>query len=419
MPETDLLKGKRIILGITGSIAAYKAAEITRELIKREAQVYVVMTKAATHFISPLTLQTLSGNPVITELFYERGPQETHIDLASRNDLLLIAPATANIIGKISTGIADDILTTLVLATTSPILMAPAMNEKMYYNSIFKENMEKLARYGVEFIEPEYGKLAYGQKGMGRLASISKIIEAVKTALKRRKDLSGKRILVTAGPTQEPIDEVRYIANRSSAKMGFALARAAYEMGGKVILISGPTLLKPPLGVEFIQIRTALEMYEAVKERFKEVDIGIFAAAVADFHPSKAHRGKIKKEEKGLVVELTPNPDILKEIGKDKGSKILVGFAAEVEDLIANASLKLKEKNLDMIVANRISEEGAGFEVDTNIVTIISKEEAIEKLPQLSKDEVARLILKKVVDMVEAAGFEPVTSSVRRMRSPN
>lgn len=415
MAKDDTLAGKRIILGVTGSIACYKAAEITRELINRGAKVHVVMTEAATHFVSPITFQTLSGHPVITGLFYKRQPDETHIDLARSCNLLLVAPATANIIGKVASGVADDFLSTLALAATSPILIAPAMNERMYSNPIFRENMERLISFGVEFVESEYGELACGEKGMGRLASVSRIIEAVEETLGEGKELKNKKVLITSGPTQEPIDEVRYITNRSSAKMGFALARAARRMGGEVVLISGPASLRPPLGIELIQVRTAREMYEAVKERFKEVDIGIFAAAVADFRPKETVKGKIKKDGE-FSMELVRNPDILKEMGERRDSKILVGFAAEAEDLLANATLKLKEKNLDIIVANDICEEGAGFDVDTNIVTIITRDGKQEKLPRLSKDEVARHILKKVV---EATGFEPATSSVRGMRSPN
>lgn len=396
---TDLLKGRVVILGVTGSIAAYKAADITRELVKAGAEVHVVMTEAATHFVSPITFQTLSMQPVITGLFYERQACETHIDLASSADLLLIAPATANIIGKLAAGIADDFLTTLALATTSPILIAPAMNERMYHNSIFKENTDRLKGLGLHFIESEYGELASLEKGWGRLASVSRIIEAVEEAVGSGKELAGKRILITAGPTQEPIDEVRYITNRSSGRMGFALARQARRMGAEVILVSGPTQIAPPFGVECIWVRTANQMYEVVRERFKEVDIGIFAAAVADFRPKEAIKGKIKKKEE-LTLELVQTCDILKEMAGRKDSKILVGFAAEREDLVANALLKLKDKNLDMIVANDISEEGAGFEVDTNIVTIITSDGISESLPRLSKDNVARHILKKIANLL-------------------
>lgn len=410
------LEERKIALGISGSIAAYKAPQILRGLIKEGAEVYVLMTHAATRFVSPITFQALSKRPVITSLFHRMRPWEEYLDLAKRCELLLIAPATANIIGKMANGIGDDALTTFALSFTSTILIAPAMNQSMFRNPIVMENLTRLKGLGFKIIEPEYGELASREIGFGRLASVERIISEVKSLLTDQK-LRDKQILITAATTHEPIDNVRYIGNRSTGKMGFSLAKVAKEMGARVTLVSGPTLLHPPSGVEFLQVNTTLDMYRVVKERFNEMDIGIFAGAPCDFRPSKVYDGKIKGYE-GLKIEFIKNPDILKEIGEIKDSKILVGFSAEFEDILGNALRKLQEKNLDMIVANDISREDAGFGVDTNVVTIIDKYGGIETLPRLSKDEVARKILEKVAEMVEAAGFEPATSSVRRMHSP-
>lgn len=394
------LKGREIALGVSGSIAAYKACEVTRELIKEGAGVYVVMTHAATRFISPLTFQALSRRPVITTLFHEMGAGEDHIDLAQRCDLLLIAPATANIIAKMANGIGDDPLTTLVLALRSPILVAPAMNERMFKNPIVRRNITKLKDLGFRIIEPEYGELASLEKGIGRLASVERIIREVKTALLKTKRLKGKQILITAGPTQEPIDMVRYIGNRSSGKMGFALAEVAKEMGAEVTLVSGPTLLSPPMGVDFIPVKTTRDMHRVVIERFKGMDVGIFAGAPCDFRPRRVYKGKIKKT-KELKIELVENPDILKEIGKRKDSMVLVGFSAECGEALEDASKKLRDKNLDMIVANDISRDDAGFEADTNVVTLIERGGGVERLGRLSKVEVARRILEKVAEMID------------------
>ncbi|MEW6095962.1 MAG: bifunctional phosphopantothenoylcysteine decarboxylase/phosphopantothenate--cysteine ligase CoaBC [bacterium] len=392
-----MIKGKNIVLGITGSIAAYKSADITSQLVKLGANVTVIMTKSATRFISPLTFQTICKNKVITDIFEAPSSFDVeHISLADKSDIFLIAPATANIIGKIACGIADDFLTTFAVACKSPILIAPTMNERMYLNPILQENIKKLKEiYGAHFIEPEKGRLACGEKGLGRLASVDKIIAAIEDILSSSDILRGKKILVTAGGTCEPIDPIRYIGNRSSGKMGYALSVAAKEFGAEVILISAPTQLESPPGIKTIFVETAAQMREEVLKAFPEVDIVISAAAVADFSPQKVSTQKIKKTTKdSFTLKLNKNPDILAELGRKKGNKILVGFAAESENLIPNAKKKLKEKNLDLIVANDIK---TGFGKDTTQVTIIAKDGRCEELPLLSKKEVAVRILKELI----------------------
>lgn len=387
---------QNIILGVTGSIAAYKAAEIMRELVKLKLAVHPVMTKAATHFITPLTLSTLAGNKVYLDLFEPQIEFKVeHISLAKRADLILIAPASANIIGKIANGICDDLLTTVVMASSAPLLIAPAMNEAMYENVNFRRNMNRLKEQGVRFIEPEEGDLACGGKGRGRLAKVGTIIEAAKDFLGEKKILKGKKLLITAGPTYEPIDPVRYLGNYSSARMGFALARTALLFGAEVILVSGPTTLRPPEGVRYIPVKTAEQMQKEVDGFFKEIDGVISAAAVSDFRPKGVALEKIKKEEAKLTLELVRNPDILASLGKRKGEKILVGFAAETSSLIENAREKLLKKNLDLICANPVP---ASFGEKEAVVTLITREEAIE-LPRLSKERIAGEILKKVAQI--------------------
>ncbi|MFH1562914.1 MAG: bifunctional phosphopantothenoylcysteine decarboxylase/phosphopantothenate--cysteine ligase CoaBC [Nitrospirota bacterium] len=398
-----MFKGKNIVLGITGSIAAYKSAELTSQLVKCGANVTIIMTKSATRFISPLTLATLSKNKVMTDLFEMPASYEVeHINLADKVDILLIAPATANIIGKIAAGIADDFLTTFALACPSPMVIAPAMNERMFLNPILAENIKKLKTRGVHFVEPEVGNLACGEKGIGRLAGIAQIMAAVESILKPVTPLKGKKILVTAGGTQEPIDPVRYIGNRSSGKMGYALAGVAKEFGAEVTLISAPTQLEPPTGVQTIFVETASQMRDEVLKAFPIVDIVISAAAVADFSPKEFKPQKIKKTTLPLVLELDKTPDILAELGQKKQDKILVGFAAESENLneaslISNAKAKLKEKNLDLIVANDIK---TAFGKDTTQVVIITKDGGCEELPLLPKKEVAVRILNKVNELI-------------------
>ena len=391
-----MLKGKKIVLGITGGIAAYKSAELTRELIKRGAEVKVIMTANATKFITPLTLQTLSGNPVYTDMFslieeYEIG----HISLAEEADILVIVPATANIIGKIASGLADDLLSTTVMATKAPVLICPAMNSNMYTNDIVKENMSKLASNNYFFIESAYGELACGAEGYGRLPPLDEIIEEIESIL-TESDLTGEKILITAGPTQEPFDPVRYITNYSSGKMGYALATAARRRGAEVTLISGPSSLPEPFGVKFFKVSSAIEMRDTVMDNMGDSTVIIKAAAVADFRPATISDDKIKKESGLLNLHLERNPDIISEVAEKKGDRILVGFAVETENLIENARNKMLKKNMDLIVANDVTRDGAGFQSDTNIVKILDREGQVEELPILEKIEVADRILDRI-----------------------
>ncbi|MDI6785604.1 MAG: bifunctional phosphopantothenoylcysteine decarboxylase/phosphopantothenate--cysteine ligase CoaBC [bacterium] len=400
-----MLQEKKIILGITGGIAAYKSAFLISQLKKLGADIWVVMTKAATSFITPLTLQTLSKNKVYIDLFEDSSSFiPKHISLNENTDLILIAPATANTISKISQGIADNLLTTLVLSSKTQKVLAPTMNENMYNNPIFQENMEKLKKMGYLFIEPEYGRLACNKEGKGRMANIDKIIEEVKQVLiNDNLPLKNRKILITAGATREPIDIIRYISNRSSGKMGYALAKEAKRLGGEVTLISGPTFLSSLEGVAMIKVDTALKMKEAVTREYNDKDIIIFSAAVCDFRPKKVYKGKIKKREENLSLELIENPDILRELGSEKKGKFLVGFAAEDSDNIKSAIIKLREKNLDLIVFNNITEVGAGFEVDTNKIKIITKDETIKEFPLLTKQEVAQNIFKEIIKNLPSA----------------
>jgi len=395
-----MLKGKTVVLGVTGGIAAYKSVELLRLLVKAGAEVHVIMTRGATEFVTPLTFQTLSCNPVHTDLFNLITEQEIgHISLADRADLFIIAPATANLIGKIAGGIADDLLTTTVMATKAPVLLAPAMNVNMYENPIYRENEAKLRRYGYLFAEPVSGFLACGWEGKGKMQEPVLILESAEAAL-CRKDLAGTTVLVTAGPTREELDPVRFISNHSSGKMGYALARCAWMRGARVVLVSGPTALPAPFGVEFIAVESAVEMRGAVLARAGECDVIIKAAAVADYRPRVRAEGKLKKKGEEMVVELLKNPDILRELGAAKRpGQLLVGFAAETDDLETNATVKLEEKNLDMIVANDVSTPGAGFNVDTNIVRLLYRDGTGEQLPMLSKEEVAEIILDRIVTL--------------------
>ncbi|NPV29780.1 MAG: bifunctional phosphopantothenoylcysteine decarboxylase/phosphopantothenate--cysteine ligase CoaBC [Firmicutes bacterium] len=396
------MKSKTIVLGVTGSIAAYKAAELASTLVKRGYSVHVIMTRAATKFITPLTFQTLSQNPVYHEMFEPpRDWEISHISLAQRADLVLVAPATANFICKLAAGLADDLLSATILATRAPVLIAPAMNEGMYENPVFQHHMKFLQSFGYSFVEPDTGRLACGVRGKGRLAEIQKIVEAVERILNPKRDLSGKRILVTAGPTREPLDPVRFLSNYSSGKMGYAIAEAARERGAEVILVSGPTDLEPPRGVELVPVETAQEMFDAVVARFPGVDVVIKAAAVSDFRPRAKAQTKIKKQE-ALVLELEQTPDILAYLGKHKrGDQILVGFAAETERILHNAEEKLKEKNLDLLVANDLTREGAGFGADTNIAILLYPGGAAVDLPKMTKKELAGVILDAVAKLLE------------------
>jgi phosphopantothenoylcysteine decarboxylase/phosphopantothenate--cysteine ligase len=410
-----MLKDKKIILGITGGIAAYKTCEIIRRLKKLGAQVIVVMTENAQKFITPLTLETLSGNEVTTEMFPERRfVGVRHVDLAGWADLILIAPATANLIGKIRSGIADDILTTIVISSKAPVLIAPAMNVNMYENSIFQENLTYLQKLGYRFIGPEVGELASGIVGKGRLAEPETIVNEAVKLLAQRRDFEGESILVTASRTEEPLDPVRYLSNRSSGKMGYAIAQEAYERGAKVTLISGPSNLPPPSGLNFIPVQTTKEMLSTVRSSFRKADALIMTAAVADFSPAVISKEKIKRGEEEIVLKLKPTVDILKEISKKKKNKILVGFSLETEDEIKNANKKLTEKNLDLIVVNNPNVPGAGFEVDTNQVILIDKQGKVEKLPLLSKKEVASKILDKVSLLLRVSSKRVAKTKTRK-----
>ncbi|MBP1718403.1 MAG: phosphopantothenoylcysteine decarboxylase [Deltaproteobacteria bacterium] len=392
-----MMAGKKIVLGVTGGIAAYKAAELVRELVRAKALVYVIMTRSAQEFVTPLTFQTLSGNPVSTDLFSLIEESEIgHISLADRADILVIAPATANMIGKIANGIADDMLSTVVFAARAPVLLAPAMNVHMWENAICRENIEKLRARGFHFVDPEVGELACGYEGKGRLAEIPAITEEIRSLL-TPKDFSDDTVIVTAGPTEEDLDPVRFLSNHSSGKMGYALARAASRRGAEVILVSGPTSLPPPAKVKLVRVRSAVEMREAVFHHLEKASVLLMAAAVSDYRPKQAATQKIKKASIPPVLELERNPDILLEAGKSKGNRIFVGFAAETQNLLKNAKEKLAKKNLDLIVANDVSLPGAGFRVDTNIVKIIGRSGKVEKLPLMSKEDLADRILERIL----------------------
>jgi phosphopantothenoylcysteine decarboxylase / phosphopantothenate---cysteine ligase len=395
-----MLKGRRVVLGVTGGIAAYKCAELTRELIRQEAQVKVIMTAGAREFVTPLTLQTLSGNPVYTELFTLVQEQDiAHIALAEYAELMIIAPATANIIGKAAGGIADDLLTTVFMAMKAPVLFCPAMNTQMYRSPALQENLRKLEAWGYHVLPPASGPLACKSEGPGRLPEIAEIVEAA-ACLLAPKDLAGEHFLVTAGPTREPFDPVRFITNYSSGKMGYAIALQAYRRGARVTLVSGPTALPPPPGVEVVNVESAVEMRDAVLSRLAGVTAVVKAAAVADYRPAAREEQKIKKKGGALTLELERNPDIIREIGRKKGKRVVVGFAMESENLLENAKAKMVEKNMDLIVANDLCEEGAGFQCDTNIVRILDRKGNVEALPLMEKVEAAGRILDRVRDLL-------------------
>ncbi|ABR48938.1 phosphopantothenoylcysteine decarboxylase/phosphopantothenate--cysteine ligase [Alkaliphilus metalliredigens QYMF] len=393
-----MLKGTNIVLGVSGGIAAYKACDIVSKLRKLDANVNVIMTVAAMEFIKPHTFQALSQNPVITEMFESpRYWEIEHISLAQKADVLLIAPATANIIGKVANGIADDMLSTTIMASTAKVIFAPAMNTKMYENPILQENINKLKGLGYEFIPPGSGRLACGDHGAGKLADVEAVVKYIVDIEKKNQDqdLAGKRVLVTAGPTCESIDPIRYITNHSSGKMGYSIAEAAQKRGATVVLVSGPTHIEPPLNVEVIQIKSALEMYEAVLRQYENQDMVIKAAAVGDYRPALKADQKIKKSDDELVIQMVKNPDILLELGKRKKQQVLVGFAAETMNMLSYAKGKLEKKNLDLIVANNVTENGAGFGGDTNIVYLINRSGKTIKIEKSSKLEIAHQILNE------------------------
>ena len=406
-----MLSGKHIILGVTGGIAAYKSALLVREFVRAGAEVQVVMTKAATHFITPLTLSTLSGREVLLEMFPVAPDRPTaqwtkHIDLGMWADIMLVAPASANTIAKIAHGFSDNFLTTLVLALRGPLVLSPAMDMDMWKNDSTQDNVERLRQLGCHVIPPEAGELASGLTGPGRLPDPDTIVRFVEGVLDRvHQDLRAKRILVTAGPTQEPIDPVRYVGNRSSGKMGFALASAASQRGAAVTLVSGPVSLQTPRNVRRIDVTTTEEMSAAVEQEFASIDVVLMAAAVADFKPAEPVTSKVKRESlKGdlLTLQLRKNPDILKRIAEKKTHQILVGFALETENEVENAKRKMEEKHLDIVVLNNPQEPGAGFGTDTNVVTIISGGADLEKLPCMTKFDVANEILNRIVPLLKS-----------------
>lgn len=393
-----MLEGKTVILGVTGSIAAYKAVDIASQLSRAGVKVDVVMTEEATRFVSPLSFRAITGRTVTTDMFDASSELNVaHIALARAADVVAIAPATANIIAKLATGIADDVLCCTVLATNAPVVIAPAMDANMYENPVTQENVSKLKKRGFIFVGPKFGKLVSGVEGLGRFANTGEIIGVISQVLGREGSFADRHIVVTAGGTQEFIDPVRIITNRSSGKMGYALAEAARDRGAKVTLITGPTLLTRPVGVEAIDVCTAEEMLQAVKSAISGADVLVMAAAVADYRPKTKAKGKIKKEGAGLTLELERTPDILGEV---KGDFIRVGFAAESENLVENATRKLRQKSLDLIVANDVTAKGSGFGTDSNRVTIIGKDGKAESLPLLHKKEVADKVLDKVTKLL-------------------
>lgn len=394
------LRGKTVLLGVTGSIAAYKMANVASALVKKGADVHVIMTKNATNFINPITFETLTNHKCLVDTFdrnFEFNVE--HVSIAKAADVALIAPATANVIGKIACGIADDMLTTTIMACTCPILVSPAMNTNMYNNKIFRDNMSRLEEYGYRIIEPDTGRLACGDVGAGKLPSEDILIEAIEKVLAPVQDLAGKKVLVTAGPTVEPIDPVRYITNHSSGKMGYAIANAAARRGADVTLVSGPVRVKADATVNVVNIISAADMFNAVKERMDEQDIIIKAAAVADYTPVDTADHKLKKSDDDMSIRLKRTEDILKYIGEHKGNgQIVCGFSMETENLIENSKTKLAKKNADMIVANNLNVEGAGFGVDTNVVTLITKDN-VKELEKMTKEQVAEAILDHILAM--------------------
>lgn len=394
------LLGKSVVLCVSGGIAAYKSADIISKLRKSGANVFVIMTQAATKFITPMTLEVMSGNRVVVDMFSRDFSWDVeHISLAKKADVFVIAPATANIIGKIANGIADDMISTTIMAVKSKVVIAPAMNTAMYQNEVVRKNISSLKKRGFRFVEPESGRLACGDNGKGKLADCDKIVHEIFCATKMQ-DLKGKTILVTAGPTIEKIDPVRFISNHSTGKMGYAIAKNAQMRGAKVILICGAVKLAPPYGVEVVNVLSASDMYDAVISRMNSVDWVIKSAAVGDYRPCKIFDDKMKKTGDNICIELVKNKDILAKIGEVKTKKQLVcGFSMETKDLIENSQKKLQNKNCDMLVANNLKVKGAGFAHDTNIVTILYKNGKSEPFELMQKEEIAEIILDRLLEM--------------------
>ena len=397
-----MLTGKTIVLGVTGSIAAYKIANLASMLVKLNADVHVIMTQNATHFITPMTFETLTNNKCIVDTFDRNFNFDVkHVSLAKRGDLFLVAPCTANVIGKVANGICDDMLTTTIMATKAPVLFSPAMNTGMWENPVLQDNLKKLQHYGYHVIEPVVGRLACGDTGSGKMPSEETLLEHILLHLAREKDLKGKRLLITAGPTQEAIDPVRFISNRSSGKMGYALAKMAVLRGAQVTLVSGPVSIAPFAGIETVAVRSAQQMFEAVSERSAESDVVIMCSAVADYKPVSYSEQKMKKGDKDMSVPLTRTQDILGWLGDHKqAGQVLVGFSMETENLIENSRRKLTKKHADFICANSIASEQTGFAVDTNKVTLITQEN-VKELPLCTKEETADLILDSIKDYIK------------------
>lgn len=397
-----MLTGKTIVLGVTGSIAAYKIANLASMLVKLNADVHVIMTQNATHFITPMTFETLTNNKCIVDTFDRNFNFDVkHVSLAKRGDLFLVAPCTANVIGKVANGICDDMLTTTIMATKAPVLFSPAMNTGMWENPVLQDNLKKLQHYGYHVIEPVVGRLACGDTGSGKMPSEETLLEHILLHLAREKDLKGKRLLITAGPTQEAIDPVRFISNRSSGKMGYALAKMAVLRGAQVTLVSGPVSIAPFAGIETVAVRSAQQMFEAVSERSAESDVVIMCSAVADYKPASYSEQKMKKGDNDMSIPLTRTQDILGWLGNHKqAGQVLVGFSMETENLIENSRRKLTKKHADLICANSIASEQTGFAVDTNKVTLITQENVTE-LPLCTKEETADLILDSIKDYIK------------------
>lgn len=397
-----MLTGKTIVLGVTGSIAAYKIANLASMLVKLNADVHVIMTQNATHFITPMTFETLTNNKCIVDTFDRNFNFDVkHVSLAKRGDLFLVAPCTANVIGKVANGICDDMLTTTIMATKAPVLFSPAMNTGMWENPVLQDNLKKLQHYGYHVIEPVVGRLACGDTGSGKMPSEETLLEHILLHLAREKDLKGKRLLITAGPTQEAIDPVRFISNRSSGKMGYALAKMAVLRGAQVTLVSGPVSIAPFAGIETVAVRSAQQMFEAVSERSAESDVVIMCSAVADYKPAGYSEQKMKKGDNDMSIPLTRTQDILSWLGDHKqAGQVLVGFSMETENLIENSRRKLTKKHADLICANSIASEQTGFAVDTNKVTLITQENVTE-LPLCTKEETADLILDSIKDYIK------------------
>ena len=395
-----MLKGKTVVLGVTGSIAAYKMANVASMLIKMHADVHVIMTQNACQFITPVTFETLTGNKCMVDTF-DRNFQfhVAHVSIAKKADVVLIAPASANVIGKLANGIADDMLTTTVMACTCKIIVAPAMNTNMYHNPIVQDNLKKLAGYGYEIIAPAKGMLACRDEGDGKMPSEDVLVNYILREIAYEKDLAGMKVIVTAGPTQESVDPVRYITNHSTGKMGYELAKAAMLRGAEVTLVSGVTSLAKPMFIDYVQVRSAGDMFEAMKERFLDNDIIIKAAAVADYTPSTYNEEKTKKKDDDMSIPLTRTQDILKYMGEHRREgQFYCGFSMETQNMLENSRVKLTKKNIDMVVANNLKVAGSGFGTDTNVVTMISKEEEIE-LELLTKEEVAHKILDQILKL--------------------